>query len=95
MKVPSPVEVSAAWNALPLSLRDQIGLIALDMVFQSFLSGDAYAESDKVLSDRNARGEADERSSARLCELYRVIENALPDLFGPDGDNPVWARTTG
>jgi hypothetical protein len=95
MMVPGPAELSAAWAGLAPSLRDRIGFIALDMVFQGFLSGDAYAEEDKVLADREARGEADERSSANLSELYRVIEGALPDLFGQDGENPAWARRSG
>lgn len=95
MRVPGPVELSAAWSALPLSLRDHIGFIALDMVFQGFLSGDAYAEEDKVLADRRDRGEAENRSTASLNELHRVIEDALPDLFGPDGENPAWSQIAG
>lgn len=91
MKIPGPVEVSAAWSGLPDSLRDHIGFIAFDMVFQGFLSGQAYAEEDQVLSSDEDRGEAFDRECKGLSELYRVIEHAAPDLFGPEGENPAWA----
>ncbi|NEU13555.1 hypothetical protein G3T14_15655 [Methylobacterium sp. BTF04] len=92
MKVPGPVELSAAWSHLPVPLRDSIGFIALDMVFQGFLHGDAYAPDDRVLQSDEARGEAGVRSDNLLSELFRTIENALPDLFGPEGENPAWSR---
>jgi hypothetical protein len=92
MKVPGPVELSAAWSQLPDPVRDHIGFIALDMVFQGFLHGDAYAPEDRVLRSDEARGEAGVRSDSLLSELFRTIEDALPDLFGPEGENPAWSR---
>lgn len=91
MKIPGPVEVSAAWSGLPASLRDHIGFIALDMVFQGFLSGQGHAPEDRVLPSDEDRGEAYDRECRGLTELYRTVEDALPDLFGPEGENPAWA----
>ncbi|WP_156387586.1 hypothetical protein [Methylobacterium sp. Leaf399] len=72
-------------------MRDRIGMIALDMVFQGFLSGNAFAPEDRVIHSDEERGEADAREGERLNSLYRTIEDALPDLFGPPGENPAWA----
>lgn len=91
MRIPGPVELSAAWSDLPVSLRDHIGFVALDMVFQGFLSGSAYEPEDRVLLSDDDRGEALGRESDGLTELYRIVEDALPDLFGPEGENPAWA----
>lgn len=91
MKIPGPVEVSAAWSGLPDSLRDHIGFIAFDMVFQGFLSGQSHAEEDYVLPSDEDRGEAFDRECKGLSELYRIVEDAVPDLFGPEGENPAWA----
>ena len=95
MRVPGPAELSAAWAGLPSSLRDHIGFIALDMVFQSFLGGDAYRLEDRVLHSDDERGQAMDRESKRLAELYRAVEDALPDLFGSEGENPAWSQTAG
>ena len=95
MKVPGPVELSAAWSGLPVSLRDHIGFIAFDMVFQGFLSGQAYAPEDRVLSCDAARGEAYDRECRGMTELYRTVEDAVPDLFGPEGENPAWCANPG
>ncbi len=95
MTIPSPAEIGTAWAALPSGLRDRIGLIALDMVFQGFLGGDAYRPEDRVLHSDDERGQAMDRESKRLAELYRAVEDALPDLFGPEGENPAWSQTAG
>lgn len=95
MTIPSPAEIGTAWAALSPSLRDRIGLIALDMVFQGFLGGDAYRPEDRVLHSDDERGQAMDRESKRLIELYRAVEDALPDLFGPEGENPAWSHTAG
>lgn len=92
MKVPGSVELGTAWNALPLSLRDHIGFIAMNTVFQGFLGGEAYCPEDRVLHSDEERGEAVDREGKGLTDLYRIIEDALPDLFGPDGENPAWAQ---
>jgi len=92
MKVPGPVEISAAWSGLSEALRDHIGFIAFDTVFQGFLSGQAYAPEDRVLSSDEDRGEAYDRECRSLTELYRTVEYAAPDLFGPEGENPAWVE---
>ncbi|KQP35967.1 hypothetical protein [Methylobacterium sp. Leaf100] len=94
MKIPGPVEINTAWRDLPVYLRDHIGFIAFDMVFQGFLSGQAYALEDRVLASDDDRGEAYDRECKRLVELYRAVEDAVPDLFGPEGENPDWAEST-
>ncbi|KQP60550.1 hypothetical protein [Methylobacterium sp. Leaf112] len=102
MKVPGQSEVEAAWHALPAETRDRIGIIAVDLVFQAFVHGDAYVatgsprdravpgHSKAAQAIRNAAGEAENR---RLNELHRVVECVLPDLFGPEGENPDWAES--
>lgn len=92
MRVPDATDLDAAWDALPPEEARRIGRIALDLVFYSFLAGDSYAEVDKVLKDHEARGAAENVSGRSLTDLYTVIEDALPDLFGPAGDNPAWSK---
>lgn len=100
MTVPDQPEIEAAWHALSAETRDRIGIIAVDMVFQSFIGGDGYAPADRAVAGRSKaahaiRGEAQDASCRRLTEIHHVIEDALPDLFGPDGENPEWAVAMG
>lgn len=100
MIVPGQHEIETAWRAMSSENRDHIGIIAIDLVFQAFVHGDAYvaagAPDDRAVlgtskaaqAIRDAAGDAETR---RLNELHRVIEDALPDLFGPPGDNPAWS----
>lgn len=100
MKVPCQSEVEAAWHALPTETRNSIGIIAVDLVFQAFVHGDAYVATgspkDRAVpgcsrAARAIRDAAAEAENRRLNELHRVVESVLPDLFGPEGDNPDWA----
>lgn len=91
MRVPSIVDLSQAWGSLSPAQADYIGFLALIMVFNGFLDGSAYEPPDKVLSDPIARSEANDRSNAALTEIFAFIEDALPDLFGPEGHHPLWA----
>ena len=97
--MPGPGDINAAWMGLPAAERDRIGLIAVDMAFQGFVFGDAYVASgqpeDLAVQDgaiREAAGIAEDR---RLNELHAAIEAALPELFGPDGENPAWCDNPG
>lgn len=92
MRVPTIVDLSQAWGSLSQAQTDYIGFLALIMVFNGFLDGSAYEAPDKVLSDPIARSEANDRSNAALTEIFAFIEDALPDLFGPAGDNPTWSK---
>lgn len=91
MRVPTIVDLSHAWGSLSPAQTDYIGFLALVMVFNGFLDGSAYEAPDKVLSDPIVRSEANDRSNAALTEIFAFIEDALPDLFGPEGHHPLWA----
>lgn len=98
--IPGQAEVEAAWHALPAGTRDTIGIIATDMVFQAFVSGDAFGPKDQPVPGRSRRaqsirGEASEATCRRLTELHNVIEDVLPVLFGSAGQNPDWAVAMG
>lgn len=98
--VPGQAEVEAAWLALSAEIRDAIGIIATDMVFQAFVSGDAFGLNDQPVPGRSKRaqkirGEASEASCRRLTELHNAIEDELPALFGLAGQNPNWAVAMG
>ena len=95
MMVPNSDDLSAAWAGLPAATRNHIGFVALNMVFQGFLSGSAYGLEDYVLASDDDRGEAYDQECRGLTELYRTIEDALPDLFGPAGESPAWSQTAG
>lgn len=95
MTIPGLPEIEAAWRGLPTEIRDRIGIIALDMVFQAFVSGDGYAPADRPVEDEGLRHEANETCDRRLTQLHAEIEAALPDLFGPDGGNPSWCDNPG
>ena len=94
MMVPTLDDVRAAWMRLPASQRDEIGLLAADLVFQGYLYGDLVPEKDQVLPDQDARDAAGDRENDRLNEIHRTVTGALPDLFGPDGDHPAWATNS-
>ena len=91
--VPTRSEINAAWIFLPAETQRRIGLLALDMVWQAFLSGDAYAPEDYVLRDEDERGAASDLCSKALTELHIIIEDALPVLFGLPGEDPTWAQS--
>lgn len=98
--VPGQAEVEAAWLALSAETRDAIGIIATDMVFQAFVSGDAFGPKDQPVPGRSKRaqkirGEASDACCRRLTELHTVIEDVLPALFGSAGQNPDWAVAMG
>ncbi|MCJ2098975.1 hypothetical protein [Methylobacterium sp. E-046] len=98
--VPDQAQVEAAWCALSAETRDRIGIIATDMVFQSFVSGDACAPKDRAVPGwskkaRAIRDAAMDASCQRLTEVHNVVEAVLPDLFGPVGQNPDWAVAMG
>lgn len=102
--VPGLPEVAAAWHSLPPETRDRIGIIAVDMVFQAFVHGDAYVATgspkDRAVPGRSKaahaiRDAAGEAETVRLNELHRVVEGLIPDLFGPAGQNPEWAVALG
>ncbi|WP_182179258.1 hypothetical protein [Methylobacterium radiotolerans] len=98
--VPDQAQVEAAWRSLPANARDQIGIIATDMVFQAFVSGDAFRPKDQPVPGRSKRaqtirGEASDASCRRLTDLHNVIEGVLPALFGSAGENPDWAVALG
>lgn len=99
MTVPGQLDVEAAWFGLPPDLRDRIGIIAVDMVFQGFVYGDAYVAigqpEDMPVRDKAARDAACAAENRRLNELTRVVEDALPSLFGATGENPAWSENPG
>ncbi|MHC2089429.1 hypothetical protein [Methylobacterium sp. CM6244] len=91
MMVPTLDDVRAAWMRLPASQRDEIGLLVVDLAFQGYLYGDLVPEKDQVLPDQDARDAAGDRENDRLNEIHRTVTAALPDLFGPEGEHPLWA----
>jgi len=98
--VPDQSQLETAWYGLPAETRDDIGIIATDMVFQAFVSGDAFGPKDQPVPGRSERaqtirGEASEASCRRLTELHNVVEAMLPVLFGTVGRNPDWAVAMG
>ncbi|MCJ2076547.1 hypothetical protein MKK68_12925 [Methylobacterium sp. E-016] len=99
MTVPGQFDVEAAWYGLPPDLRDRIGIIAVDIVFQGFVYGDAFVvfgrPAGMPVGDEVAQGAACEAKTRRLNELTRVIEAALPDLFAPTIGTPVRSDNPG
>ena len=99
MSIPTLADVTAAWHALPAETRDRIGICAVDYVFQGFVHGDLYVAigqpEDRAVFDDAIREAAAEAENRRLNELNTIIETALPDLFGPAGENPAWSENAG
>ncbi|XYD07457.1 hypothetical protein R1A27_20330 [Methylobacterium sp. NMS12] len=102
--VPGRAQVEASWHALPSEAQNRIGVIATDMVFQAFVHGDSFVATgqpkDRAVPKRSKahqaiREAAGEAETERLNELHRVVEAAIPALFGPDGQNPDWAVAMG
>lgn len=102
--MPGPSDIKAAWHGLPAETRDRIGVIAVDMVFQDFVHGDACVVNgqpeDRPFPDETEehiaiRCAAMDATTRRLNELTPLIEGALPYLFGSDGENPAWCPNPG
>lgn len=87
-----PLHPATAWAGLPRETRDALGTTLVDLVFQDFLSGAAYAEEDRVLTDDDQRSAAIERAEGLLNRIYDDVTAALPALFGPAGENPAWVE---
>ncbi|KMO20633.1 hypothetical protein [Methylobacterium platani] len=87
-----PLHPATAWAGLPPETRDALGTTLVDLVFQDFLSGAAYAEEDRVLTDDGERSTAIERAERLLNRIYDDVAAALPTLFGPAGENPAWVE---
>ncbi|GJD88222.1 hypothetical protein BHAOGJBA_1735 [Methylobacterium hispanicum] len=102
--MPGLSDIEAAWHGLPAETRNRIGVTAVDMVFQEFIHGDACVVNGQP-EDRPFPGETEEHiaircaamdaTNQRLNELTPLIEGALPDLFGSDGENPAWCPNPG
>lgn len=64
-----PFHPATAWAGLPSATRDALGTTLVDLVFQDFLSGAAYAEEDRVLTDDDQRSAAIERAERLLNRI--------------------------
>ncbi|MCJ2132295.1 hypothetical protein [Methylobacterium sp. E-045] len=90
--IPGQLEARAAWHRLPVETRDRIGTLAVDHAFAMFLTGDLLAPGEQVLAgDPQAQHEAGHRADETLEDLMALIEGALPELFGVQGQHPAWA----
>lgn len=96
IKVPGRNEAHAAWLSLPVETRDLIGTLAVDHILQMFLLGDDSTPRRQPLQ-RNlaAECEAERRADSAAIEKWRLIETALPELFGTDAAGPAWATVPG
>ncbi|KMO30727.1 hypothetical protein VQ02_27610 [Methylobacterium variabile] len=90
-----PLHPATAWAGLLPETRDTLGTTLVDLVFQDFLSGAAYAPEDRVLTDDDQRSAAIERAERLLNRIYDDVAAALPALFGPAGENPAWVEDYG
>lgn len=74
-------------------------MLVVDMVLQGFISGEAYIvgeqPEDLAVLDEDVRGNAKCAEDELLTTLTQVVEAALPELFGADGENPVWCDNPG
>ncbi|ACS42379.1 hypothetical protein [Methylorubrum extorquens] len=99
MTIPTIADVTAAWHSLSSEKRDFIGIMVVDMVLQGFISGESYIAGgqpeDLAVLDENVRGNAKCAEDELLTTLTRVVEAALPRLFGADGENPMWCDNPG
>lgn len=99
MTIPSIIDVVSAWHGLLPAKRDRIGILVVDMVLQGFISGEAYIvgeqPEDLAVFDEDIRGNAKCAEDELLTTLTQVVEAALPDLFGADGENPMWCDNPG
>lgn len=104
MTVPDLSVIEAAWASLPPDIQARIGVAVVDMVFQEFVYGDACVVNgqpeDRPFPDETEehiaiRCAAMDATNRRLNELTPLIQGALPDLFGADGENPAWCPNPG
>lgn len=82
------------WASLPQAKRDEIGALAIEYAFTTYVSGIAHDPADRICT-RTIREEAENRANRLLCLLPEAIEAALPAVFGEPGEDPVWAWREG
>lgn len=78
------------WACLTPAKQAEIGSLVLEWVFADFVSGSGHAEDDKLCSEE-IRSEAIRNCDRLLPELLTLVPATLPEMFGPDGEDPPWA----
>lgn len=78
------------WAALPAAKRDEIGATVLAWAFADFVSGAGHADEDKLCNEA-VRDEATRDCDRLFPELLALVPAALPEVFGPEGEDPPWA----
>ncbi len=83
------------WASLPPVKQAEIGSLVLAWLFADFVAGGGHAHEDK-LCDEPIRDEAERDCDRLLPELLSLVPATLPEVFGPEGEDPPWAwRETG
>ncbi|MCJ2084628.1 hypothetical protein MKK88_01275 [Methylobacterium sp. E-005] len=93
-RLPLPFSLTEAWHKLSPATQAEIGAAVLGMVLAEYVSGDMHGDADRFHDDA-LRGDAMDTGSDLLTRIEQRLWVLFPDLYGPDGDHPAWALTSG
>jgi hypothetical protein len=93
-RMPLPFTPAEAWHLLSPATQAEIGAAVIGMVLADYVSGDMHEESDHFRDDA-LRSECMTARDETLNALDDRLWVLLPDLYGPEGDHPAWALSSG
>ncbi|SDO59702.1 hypothetical protein SAMN05216360_12924 [Methylobacterium phyllostachyos] len=93
-RMPLPFTPAEAWHSLSPATQAEIGAAVIGMVLAEYVSGDMHGDADHFHDDA-LRGDAMDVGSDLLTRIEQRLWVLFPDLYGPDGDHPAWALTSG
>lgn len=93
-RMPLPFTPAEAWRLLSPETQAEIGAAAIGMALADYVSGDMHDEADHFHDDA-LRGDCMDVRDALLNRISDRLWSLFPDLYGPDGDHPVWALAGG
>jgi hypothetical protein len=92
--MPLPFTPAEAWHLLSSGTQAEIGAAVIGMVLAEYVSGDMHGDADRFYDDALC-SDAMDTGSDLLTRIEQRLWVLLPDLYGPDGDHPAWALTSG
>lgn len=82
-------DATAAWFSLSQVQRDLIGTLAIRFAFGGLVSEDVFAKEDRLLS-REANDQGLNYEDVAMGALMKSVGDALPAVFGANGEDPAW-----
>jgi len=93
-RMPLPFTPAEAWHLLSPATQAEIGAAVIGMALADYVSGDMHEEVDHFRDDA-LRSDCMTTRDETLTALDDRLWVLFPDLYGPEGDHPAWALSSG